>query len=158
MHIQCWEMCVSWLKKDHGNVIVGCNMALDFRISSADKEQTRAMWAEVTLLWNPEIQCRLSAHWILLRFQAHKLSVLIIIYMKMNIRRKRHWLGHILRINWLLKHFIEVNTEVMRRRGRRWKQLLNDLKETRWYWKFKEETPDCTLWSHFVIGCGSLMR
>jgi hypothetical protein len=35
--------------------------------------------------------------------------------------------------------------EVMRRRGRRRKQLLDDLKETRGYWKLKEEALDCIL-------------
>jgi hypothetical protein len=32
------------------------------------------------------------------------------------------------------------------RRGRRRKQLLNVIKGTRGYWKFKEEKLDCTLW------------
>ena len=152
--------CVSWPEKDRDNVIVCYYMVLDFRIGCADKEQARAkkVWAEVTLLWNPESQCRQSAHWILLRCQAHKLSVHIIIHIKRNIRRMRRWLGHILRINCLLKHVIEGKTEVMGRRGRKCKQLLNDLKETRSYCKFKEEAPDCTLWAHFVIGCSPLMR
>ena len=35
----------------------------------------------------------------------------------------------------------------MRRRGRRRRQLLDDLKETRRYWKLKEEALDHTLWS-----------
>ena len=33
-----------------------------------------------------------------------------------------------------------------RRRGRRWKQLLEDFKEKGRYWKLKEETLDRTLW------------
>jgi len=37
---------------------------------------------------------------------------------------------------------IEGRTEVKRRRGRRCKQLLVDLKETRRYWKLKEESLD----------------
>jgi hypothetical protein len=57
----------------------------------------------------------------------------------------RRWTDHILRINCLLQHVIEGKTEVMGRRGRKCKQLLNDLKENRRYWKFKEEAPDCTL-------------
>jgi hypothetical protein len=32
------------------------------------------------------------------------------------------------------------------RQGRRLKQLLDDLKEKRRYWKFKEEALDRTLW------------
>jgi hypothetical protein len=49
-------------------------------------------------------------------------------------RRKANWIGHILRRNCLLKHVfegkIEGRIEVTGRRGRRLKQLLNDLKET----------------------------
>jgi hypothetical protein len=52
--------------------------------------------------------------------------------------------------NCPLKHVIEGKTEVRievkgRRRKRR-KQLLDDLMETRGYWKLKGETPDRTLW------------
>ena len=32
------------------------------------------------------------------------------------------------------------------RRGRRRKQILNDLKETREYWKLKEEALDHSVW------------
>jgi len=152
-------MCVSWPKKDRGTVMC-CNMTVNFRISSADKEQTsvKKVLAEVMLLWNPEIQCRLPAHWILLRFQAHKFSVHVIIYINKNIRRMRRWIGHILRINCLLKRVTEGKTEVMGRRGRKCKQLLNDLKETRKYCKFKEEAPDCPLWGYFLIVCGPILR
>ena len=38
-------------------------------------------------------------------------------------------------------------------RGRRHKQLLDDLKETRGYWKLKEEALDRTLWG---TRCGTL--
>jgi len=42
-------------------------------------------------------------------------------------RRKADWIGHILRRNCLLKHFIEgMIKEVKGRLGRRRKQLLND--------------------------------
>jgi len=45
----------------------------------------------------------------------------------------------------------------MRRRGRRCKQLLDDLKESRKYWNLKEEAPDRTLWrSGFGRGYGPL--
>ena len=33
-----------------------------------------------------------------------------------------------------------------RRRGRRRKQLLDDLKEKRGYWKLKEKALGCTVW------------
>jgi hypothetical protein len=41
---------------------------------------------------------------------------------------------------------IEGRTEMTGRRGRRRKQLLDDLKEKRIYWKLKEEALDRTLW------------
>jgi hypothetical protein len=45
--------------------------------------------------------------------------------------------------------------EMTGRQGRRHKQLLDDLVETRWYWKLKEEAPDRTLWkTRFGRGCG----
>jgi hypothetical protein len=52
-------------------------------------------------------------------------------------RRKASWIGHILRRNCLLKHVIEGQLEgrieMTGRRGRRRKQLLDDLKEKRRY-------------------------
>jgi hypothetical protein len=49
----------------------------------------------------------------------------------------------------LLKHVIEGKLEgrieMTGRRGRRRKQLLDNLKEKRSYWKLKEEALDCTL-------------
>jgi hypothetical protein len=59
-------------------------------------------------------------------------------------------MGHILRRNCLLKHVfegkIQVRIEVTGRRGRRRKQLLDDVKEKRGYCKLKEEALDRTLW------------
>jgi hypothetical protein len=56
-------------------------------------------------------------------------------------RRKASWIGHILRRNCLLRHVIEGKfegkIEMMGRCGRRCKQLLDDLKENRRYWKLK---------------------
>jgi hypothetical protein len=64
-------------------------------------------------------------------------------------RRKANWIGHILCRNCLLKHVIEGKLEgrieMMGRRGRRCKQLLDDLKEKGRYWKLKKEALDCTL-------------
>jgi hypothetical protein len=59
----------------------------------------------------------------------------------------------------ILKHVIEGTLEgrieMTGRRGRRCKQLLDDLKEKRRYWKLKEEALDRTLWrSHFGRGYG----
>jgi hypothetical protein len=45
------------------------------------------------------------------------------------------------------------------RLGRKRKQLLDDLKEKRRYWKFKEEALDCIVWrTHFGRGHGPLVR
>ena len=76
--------------------------------------------------------------------------------------RKSNWIGHICR-NCLLNHIIEGKIEermgMTGRQGRRHKQLLDDLKETRRYWKMKEEVLDCTVWrTHFGRGYGSVVR
>jgi hypothetical protein len=78
-------------------------------------------------------------------------------------RRKANWIGHILRRNCLLKHVIEGKLdgriEVMGRRGRRRKQLLDDLKEKKRNWKLKEEALDRTLWrTGFGRGYGPIVR
>jgi hypothetical protein len=54
-------------------------------------------------------------------------------------RRKANWIGDILHRNCLLKHMTEGRIEMTGRRGRRCKQLLDDLKEKTRYWKLKEE-------------------
>jgi hypothetical protein len=50
-------------------------------------------------------------------------------------RRKTDWIGHVLRSHCLLNHVIEGKTKgrikEVGRRGRRRKQLLEDLKEKR---------------------------
>ena len=65
-------------------------------------------------------------------------------------KRKANWIGHILRRNRLLKQVIEGKIkgemEVTRRRGRRRKELLNDLKDRRGYSHLKEEALDRTMW------------
>jgi hypothetical protein len=49
--------------------------------------------------------------------------------------------------------------EMTGRRGRRRKQLLDDLKEKRIYWKLKEEVLDRTLWrTRFGIGYEHVVR
>jgi hypothetical protein len=65
-------------------------------------------------------------------------------------RKKANWIGHILHGNCLLKHVtegkFEGRIEMMGRPGRGCKQLLDDLKEKRKYWRLKEEALDHTLW------------
>jgi hypothetical protein len=78
-------------------------------------------------------------------------------------RRKANWIGRILRRNCLLKHVmlgkIEGRIEVTGRRERRRKQLLDDVKEKRRYWKLKEEALDRTLWrTRFGRGYGPVVR
>jgi hypothetical protein len=78
-------------------------------------------------------------------------------------RRKANWIGHILRRKCLLKHVIEGKLkgrkEMTGRRGRRRKQILDDLKEETGYWKFKEEALDRTLWrTRFGRGYGPVVR
>jgi hypothetical protein len=61
---------------------------------------------------------------------------------------------HILRRNCFLKHVIEGKIqgriEVMGRRGRRRKKLLDDFKEKKRHWKLKVEALDRTLWRSVV--------
>jgi hypothetical protein len=54
---------------------------------------------------------------------------------------------------------LEGRTEMTGRRGRRRKQLLDDLKEKRKYLKLNEEAPDLTLWrSRFGRGYEPVVR
>jgi len=78
-------------------------------------------------------------------------------------KRKANWIGHILRRNCLLKQVTEGKVkgemEVARRRGRRRKKLLDDLKDRRGYSHLKEEALDRTVWRHhFGRGVGPVVR
>ena len=77
-------------------------------------------------------------------------------------KRKANWFGHILRRNCLLKQVIEGKIrgriEVTRRRGRRRKKILDDLKGRRGYCQLKEEALDRTLWrNRFGRGFGPVV-
>jgi hypothetical protein len=68
-----------------------------------------------------------------------------------------------LRRNCILKHVsegkLEGRIEMTGRRGRRRKQLLDDLKENRRYWKLKEEALGRTVCrSGFERGYGPVVR
>ena len=76
---------------------------------------------------------------------------------------KVNWIGHILRTNCLLQRVIEgkikVWIEVTGRRGRRRRELLDDLKERRGYSHLKEESLDSTMWRiRFGRGFGPVVR
>jgi hypothetical protein len=78
-------------------------------------------------------------------------------------RTKADLIGHILRRNCFLKQVIEGKIEERRevtgKRGRRCKQLLDDLKEKTGYWKLKEEALHCALWRRcFGRGYGPFLR
>jgi len=64
-------------------------------------------------------------------------------------KRKANWIGHILRRNCLLQQVIEreikEGIEVTRKRGRRRRKLLDDLKETTGFSHLKEEALDRTM-------------
>jgi len=78
-------------------------------------------------------------------------------------KRKANWIGHMLRRNCFLKQVIEGKIKgemaVARRRGRRRKKLLDDLKDRRGYSHLKEEALDGTMWrNHFGGGFGPVVR
>ena len=78
-------------------------------------------------------------------------------------KRKANWIGRILRRNCLLKQVIEGEIrgemEVARRRGRRRKKLLDDLKDRRGFSYLKEEALNRTMWRHrFGGGFGPVVR
>ena len=78
-------------------------------------------------------------------------------------KRKDNLIGHILRRNYLLKQVIEgkirVEMEVKRRRGKRHKKLLDELKDRKGYSHLKEEALDRTMWRNcFGGGVGPVVR
>jgi hypothetical protein len=61
--------------------------------------------------------------------------------------------------NRKLEGKLEGRIEMTGRRGRRRKQLLDDLKDKRRYWKLKEEALDRTMWrTRFGRGYGPVVR
>ena len=71
-------------------------------------------------------------------------------------KRKVNWIGHILRGNCLRKQVIKGKIkgemEVTRRRGRRRRKLLDDLKDRRGYSNLKKEALDRTTWRNRLGG------
>jgi hypothetical protein len=76
--------------------------------------------------------------------------------------RKVDLIGYTLRRNCLLKHAIKGNLEkrmeVTRRRGIRRTQLLDDRKQTIWYWKLKEKELARALWRTLWKGLWTCCR
>jgi hypothetical protein len=78
-------------------------------------------------------------------------------------KRKANWIGHILCRNCLLQRVIEGKIkggiEVTGRRGRRRRELLDDLRERRGYSHLKKEALDRTIWrARFGRGFGHVVR
>ena len=71
-------------------------------------------------------------------------------------KRKANWIGHILRRNCLIKQVIEGKIKGARRRGRRRKKLLDDLKDRRRYSHLKgqedEEEEVRSYWMTLMTG------
>ena len=101
------------------------------------------------------------AHW-RLRFQ-NSFYWVVKVKVREIRKRKANWIGHILRRNCLLKQVIEGKIKgemhVTRRRGRRRKKLLDDLKDRRGYSHLKEEALDRTMWrNRFGRSFGPVVR
>jgi hypothetical protein len=80
----------------------------------------------------------------------------------MLFQRKANWIGHILRRNCLIRQVIQGKIkgemEVTRRKGRRRKKFLDDLREGRGYSYLKEEALNRTMWrNRFGGGIGGLL-
>jgi hypothetical protein len=70
-----------------------------------------------------------------------------------------NWLGHILHRKQVIEGTIKGEIEVTRRRRRRCKKLLDDLKDRRGYSHLKEEALDRTMWRNcFGRGVGPVVR
>ena len=78
-------------------------------------------------------------------------------------KRKANWIGYSWRrsclLKWGIEEKIDGRIQVAGRRGRRSKQLLEELKEMSGYWKLKEEALDRAVWrTGFGRGCGHAGR
>jgi hypothetical protein len=67
-------------------------------------------------------------------------------------KRKANWIGHILCRNCLLKQVIEGKIKGEMEVTRRYKKLLDDLKDRRGYSHLKEEALDRTMWRNCFGG------
>jgi hypothetical protein len=71
-------------------------------------------------------------------------------------KRKANWIAHVLRRNCLIQQVIEGKIlgemEVNRRSGRRYRKVLDDLREGRGYCHLKEEALNRTMWRNSFGG------
>jgi hypothetical protein len=126
-------------------------------IGAADQKQLERYemwcWRRMEISWtdhvrNEEVLFRVKEQWNIL----HEIS-----------KRKANWIGQILRRNCLLQRVIEGKIiggiEVIGRRGRRRRKLLDDLKERRGYSHLKEEAVDRAMWrARYGRGFGPVIR
>jgi len=62
-------------------------------------------------------------------------------------------------LRYIIEEKVEGRVEIAGRRGRKRKQLPDDLKETSGYWKQKKEALGCILWrTRFGRGNGPVCR
>jgi hypothetical protein len=98
-------------------------------------------WRKMEIIWTDHV----SNEAVLLRVKEQRNILHEISKWRVN------WIGHILRGNCLLRQVIEGKIkggiEVIGRRGRRRRKLLDDLKERRGYSYLKEEALDRTIWT-----------
>ena len=100
---------------------------------------------------------------ILQRAYLSLLLLVVVVVVHEISKRKANWIGHILRRNWHLQRVIEGKIkggiEVRGRQGRRYRKVLDDLKERRGYSHSKEEALDHTMWrARFGRGFGPVVR
>ena len=73
-------------------------------------------------------------------------------------KRKAYWIGRNFLLQQVIEGKIKGQIEVTRRRGRRRKKLLDDLKDRRGYCQLKEESLDRTMWrNRFGRGFGPVV-
>jgi hypothetical protein len=73
-------------------------------------------------------------------------------------KRKANWIGRNCLLEQVIEGMIKGQLEVTRRRGRRRKKLLDDLKDGRGYRRLNEEALDRTMWrNRFGRGFGPVV-
>ena len=106
-------------------------------------------WRRMEISWtdhvrNEEVLLRVNEQWNIL----HEIR-----------KRKANWIGHTLRRNCLLKQVTEGKIKGEIEVTRRWKKLLDGLKERRGYSDLKEEGLDRNTWrNRFGRGVGPVVR